>query len=173
MRADEMIVLDSTADSLREGFNTANTKIRFMALLSPTCPLWRDQGARAVQENIFKKYPNAEISGSIVWIPILQKDSFESAVNSAKVLYDDRIKHFYDTNRTVGKFIADSVRWTGQVAWDIYLFYKPKKKWIEAPPKPDHWMHQLKDDWATKNRYRTGNDLMNELSASMRKLLAG
>ena len=83
MRADEIIVLDSTADPLRERFNTATSKIRFMALLSPTCPLWRDQGARAVQEYIFKKYANADIIGSIVWIPILQKDSFKSAVNSA------------------------------------------------------------------------------------------
>jgi len=118
-------------------------------------------------------YPDAGISGSIVWIPILQKDSFESAVSSAKVFNDDRIKHFYDTNRVVGKSIAGSVKWSGQVAWDIYLFYKPNVKWIEAPPNPDHWMHQLKDNWATKNRYRTGIDLKNELSASMRKLHAG
>jgi hypothetical protein len=61
----------------------------------------------------------------IVWIPILQKDSFESAVTSAKVLNDDRIKHFYDTNRIVGESIAGSVRWRGQVAWDIYCQWIP------------------------------------------------
>jgi hypothetical protein len=32
-------------------------------------------------------------------------------------------------------------------------------------------MHQLIDDWATKGKYRTGEDLKNELSISMEKLL--
>jgi len=32
-------------------------------------------------------------------------------------------------------------------------------------------MHKLTDDWATKEMYRTGDDLKDELSASMQKLL--
>jgi hypothetical protein len=59
------------------------------------------------------------------------------------------------------------------VAWDIYLFYGPTLKWTEAPPKPGFWMHQLSDDWAKNDQYRTGDDLKNELSASMEKLAMG
>jgi hypothetical protein len=70
----------------------------------------------------------------------------------------------------VGKTIADSVGWKGYVAWDIYLFYGTSTKWTEAPPIPDFWMHQLSDDWAEKDKYRTGDDLKNELSVSLEKL---
>ena len=123
-----------------------------------------------MHENVFKQYPQADISGSIVWIPILENDSFAAAVPSVKALSDDRIKHYYDSQKTLGKTIAASVGWPGKVAWDIYLFYEPTVMWAESPPKPEYWMHQLSDDWAKNNQYRTGDDLRNELSASMEKL---
>jgi len=56
------------------------------------------------------------------------------------------------------------------VAWDIYLFYAPTINWAETPPKPEYWMHQLSDDWAKNDQYRTGDDLKNELSVSIQKL---
>jgi len=171
IHSNDIIILDNMFESLKERFNKNRGKIRFMALLSPTCPLWRDQGARAVQENLFSKYPDADVSGSIVWIPILEKDSIDAAFASAKALSDDRIQHFYDCNKAVGQTIAASVAWQGHVAWDIYLFYGPTVKWAEAPPKPDCWMHQLSDAWAKNDRFRIGDDLKKELSASMATLI--
>jgi hypothetical protein len=88
-----------------------------------------------------------------------------------KFLSDKRIQHFFDKNKTVGKTIANSVGWSGNIAWDIYLFYRPFIEWVETFPKPEYWMHQLTDDWATKDKYRTGGDLRNELYAAMQKLL--
>jgi hypothetical protein len=120
---------------------------------------------------VFKKYPDASINAAIVWIPILEKDTLAEAIPSAKVLSDERIQHFYDPTKAVGKAIADSVGWTGNIAWDIYLFYLSPDNWIDTPPAPKSWMHQLKDNWATNETYRTGNDLMMELSASMERLL--
>ena len=126
-----------------------------------------------MHENVFSKYPDADLSGSIVWIPMLEKDTLAAAVSPVKALSDERIRHFYDRHKAVGKTIAASVGWPGRVAWDIYLFYGPKLKWFETPPAPDFWMHQLSADWAKNDRYRTGEDLKNELSASMAKLAAG
>ena len=60
-----IISLDNSFAPLRDRFNADKEKVRFLALLSPTCPLWRDQGARAVHENIFKKYPDADINASM------------------------------------------------------------------------------------------------------------
>ncbi len=60
--------------------------------------------------------------------------------------------------------------WHGKVAWDIYLFYGLAAKWTAAPPKPEFWMHQLRDDWAKKDQYRTGDDLKNGLFVSMEKM---
>ena len=112
----------------------------------------------------------ANISVSIVWIPILAEDTFDSAIQPIKFLSDSRIRHFYDNNRVVGKSIAESVGWEGNIAWDIYLFYESFIEWGEKPPEPNYWMHQLPDDWATKDKFRTGDDLGNELFASMQNL---
>jgi len=125
-----------------------------------------------VHENIFDKFSHTDISGFIVWIPILEKDSLDAAIPSVKALSDDRIQHFYDSNKAVGETIATSVGWEGYVAWDIYLFYGPAVKWTAAPPKPDFWMHQLSADWAKNDHYRTGDDLKNELFVSMEKLIS-
>jgi hypothetical protein len=102
----------------------------------------------------------------------LKEDTFEEALPSVKFLGDSRIQHFYDYKKMTGKAIADSIGWVGKVAWDIYLFYKPSVEWSVAPPKPLYWMHQLSDGWATKEKYRTGENLKNELLISMEKLLA-
>ena len=124
-----------------------------------------------MHENVFIKFPQEDISGSIVWIPILDDDTFDAATPSVKFLNDVRIQHYYDNNKMVGKTIAEIVGWKGNVAWDIYLFYRPFEEWMETPPKPTYWMHQLTDNWATRDRYRTGSDLKSELLMSMEKLL--
>jgi hypothetical protein len=90
---------------------------------------------------------------------------------SVKFLNDVRIQHYYDNNKTVGKTIAKSVGWVGKIAWDIYIFYAPGVDWIDVPPKPKYWMHQLSDAWAKNEKYRTGKDLQNELFASMKNLI--
>lgn len=169
-RPSKVITLEHSLAPLRDRFNNNSGQIRFIALLSPTCPLWRDKGARAVRENVFEKFPDANISASIAWIPILAEDTFDSALQPIKLLSDNRIRHFYDSNRMVGRSIAESVGWAGNIAWDIYLFYEPFIKWGQEPTEPTYWMHQLSDDWATKNKYRTGDGLSNELFASMQKL---
>ena len=35
----DIITLDNTLDPLKDRFNADSSKIRFLALLSPTCPL--------------------------------------------------------------------------------------------------------------------------------------
>jgi len=110
------------------------------------------------------------VSAYIVWIPILEEDTLEAAIPSVRSLDDSRIHHFYDPTRSVGKAIAESVKWSDNTAWDIYLFYSPADRWIEKAPGPKRWMHQLKDAWATKETYRTGKDLSAELKATMREL---
>ena len=169
--SNNIVALDSSIDPLIDRFNDNKEKIRFLSLLSPTCPLWRDQGARAVHETITGKFHDDDISATIVWIPILDKDTLAAALPSVKFLSDKRFKHLYDQHQNVGKTIANSVGWTGKVAWDIYLYYEPYAEWTDKPPKPVYWMHQLTDDWAKNNKYRTGADLKNELYISMQKLL--
>ena len=131
------------------------------------------QGARAVQESIINKFPNADIYINIVWINKLPGDSEQTAKKAAKMFRDHRVVHFYDSNKRSGKAIANSLGWTGKVTWDIYLFYEPGVEWTKTPPRPIYWMHQLKDSWADREHFRTGDGLIKELLNAMTKLLDG
>jgi hypothetical protein len=44
------------------------------------------------------------------------------------------------------------------------------RKILAMPTSPSYWMHQLPDNWATKEKYRTGVDLKSELLISIEKL---
>jgi hypothetical protein len=123
-----------------------------------------------VHETVFRRFPDADISASIVWLPILDEDSLEAAIPSVKVLNDKRIQHFYDQDQIVGKEIANGIGWGGHVAWDIYLFYNVGAEWTDAPPRPTYWMHQLRDSWTDKEHFRTGDGLVKELLNAMTKL---
>ena len=129
------------------------------------------QGARAVQASIITKFPDADICISIVWIKKLSGDSEQTAKKAAAMFQDHRVAHFYDSNKSSGKAIANRLGWTGQVAWDIYLFYEAGVEWTKTEPPPAYWMHQLKDSWADKAHFRTGDGLVKELLNVMTKLL--
>ena len=124
-----------------------------------------------MHETIITKFPDADIAASIVWIPILENDTIEAALPSVKYLSDKRFQHFYDQDQIAGKEIASSIGWDGHVAWDIYLFYARYADWNNAPPAPKSWLHQLKDSWADKEHFHTGDGLVKELLNAMTKLL--
>jgi len=39
-----------------------------------------------VRENVFEKFPDANINASILWIPILAEDTFDSAIQPINFL---------------------------------------------------------------------------------------
>ena len=102
---------------------------------------------------------------------MLPDDSEASAKKSASMFNDPRVSHFYDSDKHLGKAIAICLGWTGKVAWDIYLFYEAGVEWDKTPPQPSYWMHQLADSWADREHYHTGDDLVNELFMTMKRLL--
>lgn len=167
----QLLSLESSLQPLKKHFNSHREDPRFMALLSPVWPGWSVQGARAVQESIINKFPDAELDISIVWIKMLSGDSESTAKKSAGMFNDYRVRHFYDPAKRSGKAIADTLGYPGKVAWDIYLFYAAGGVWIETPPKPNYWMHQLSENWADREHFRKGDDLVKELLNVMIKFL--
>ncbi len=95
----------------------------------------------------------------------------EAALPTVKFLSDKRFTHYYDPDQIVGKEIANRIGWDGHVAWDIYLFYEPHADWNKIAPKPIYRMHQLRDSWADKEHFHTGDSLVKELLNAMTKLL--
>ena len=127
-----------------------------------------------VQLAILTGHPEADISLSIVWIPMLEGDTEAAARQAAEqFLPDPRVRHFYDPDRRAGKAIAQSLGGgEGEVAWDIYLFYERGDEWDRVPPLPIDWMHQLvATSWADAARHHRGDDLAKQIYQSMARLI--
>ncbi len=57
-------------------------------------------------------------------------------------------------------------------AWDVYMFYKPGDEWLDRPPRPSDWVHQLGDGRrADPARFRPGEHLVRALYEITRRLL--
>ncbi|UCE56453.1 MAG: hypothetical protein JSV31_13705 [Desulfobacterales bacterium] len=101
---------------------------------------------------------------------MLPGDSEATAKEKAVIFNDSRVRQFYDPDQRSGRTIAESLDYNGKVAWDIYLFYQSGGEWIEAPPAPVCWMHQINKSWASRSHYHTGDDLLKELYTAVKKL---
>jgi hypothetical protein len=80
-----------------------------------------------------------------------ETDTFESARKAVSKFKDERVRQFYDPNQLAGKAFAGSLGHEGKVAWDVYLFYPIASKWTDLPPRPEVFMHQLRNSWADQN----------------------
>jgi hypothetical protein len=103
---------------------------------------------------------------------MLPEDSKDKARVEAGNFRDPRLLHFYDPNKRSGTVIADSLGYEDRVVWDIYLFYTAGAAWIENPPAPTMWMHQLSETWIDRKRYHSGDNLVRELFLAMQRLLS-
>ena len=101
---------------------------------------------------------------------MLPGDSEATAKEKAVMFNDPRVRQFWDPDQRSGKAIAKSLGYDGNVAWDIYLFYQSSDKWIETPPAPACWMHQISENWASRSHFHTGDDLINELYAAAKNI---
>ena len=125
-----------------------------------------------MQQIVLDAYPEAAVSVFVVWVPMLTADSVTAAEEVAGLIIDPRAVHLYDNARQIGRGIAASVGGVDTVAWDTYLFYRPGATWMDAPPPPDRWMHQLgPSTWADPNRSRWAESLGRELQAAAVELL--
>ena len=166
-----LISLDSSLAPLIERFNADRDKPRVVAIVSATCGACV-AGAIAVNESVVTAYPSADVSISVVWIDILASDDHAAAQRMAGIFDDDpRVRQFHDPNGLVGD--AFGKRLLDQPpAWDVYLFYAatPRQLWVDDPPMPTDWMHQLATRAADPARRRGGRDLVVGLHDAMRDL---
>jgi len=128
-------------DDVRKEFNASSEKVRVVALLSPTCP--GCQSGHAVVSRVLKKFPSPKLQAILVWEPMRDGDNAATATQQAENVQDVRIVQGWDGSRNLGKLFGDTLD-LHQIAWDVYLIYKPGIKWEETqPPRPTFWMHQL------------------------------
>ncbi len=95
----------------------------------------------------------------LVWIDMLRGDSLDSARRAAHPLRADRLLHFYDPRRRIGKAIAPNLSAGHAVVWDVYLVFPMGIRWEVSAPSPEDWAHQLDATWADVSRFRWDEDL--------------
>ena len=112
-----------------------------------------------MQQVLIEEHPEIEITILIVWIDMLAGDNEDTANRSAGIFQGRQIRQFHDSNRHLGKIIAESLGATNAIAWDAYLFYDKGSEWKEQMPAPLDWAHQLDDPWADPAHFAWENDL--------------
>jgi hypothetical protein len=91
---------------------------------------------------VLKDIPDERIKAYFVWLPVIQTDNREAAVQRSNEFVDPRLTHYWDAEQFTGK-AWNPILNTGQLAWDVYLIYAPSVQWEKEPPAPSFWMHQL------------------------------
>lgn len=84
-----------------------------------------------------------------------------------------RPAHFYDPAQLSGLEVAERLGApSGEIAWDIYLFFDPQAHWGAQIPQPADWVHQMQNPtWADTDRLFQGDDLAPKLGQILRSLL--
>ena len=101
---------------------------------------------------------------------MMGSDNYEAAQKAVSKFKDERVKQFYDPNQLAGKAFAGSLGHNDKVAWDVYLFYPIESRWEELPPRPEAFMHQLRDSWADQSCLFEKDKLRVKLTETMKNL---
>jgi len=165
----EIVSLDQSLEPLIERFNADRDKPRVVAMVSATCGACV-AGAIAVNESVVNAYPSADVSIFVVWIDILPSDDYAAAQRVAGIFNDPRVRQYHDPNGLAGDAFAEGLL-DQPPAWDMYLVYAatPQQLWVDYPPKPTDWMHQL-GSAADPARERGGHPLVVGLYDAMSDL---
>jgi hypothetical protein len=98
-------------------------------------------------QKIFEQIPNPHLKGTLIWEPMIADDEIAAADTHQEAFQDSRVKHYWDTEKVLGKIVAGSMLRITPIAWDIYLLYQPGRHWgTKKFPTPDLWMHQLSEN---------------------------
>jgi hypothetical protein len=81
-----------------------------------------------------ERYPDADLAVYSVWLPMLPTDARSEWEHSA--LPDPRVRHYWDGERTVGRWLADQDvggQGAAGVVWDAVFVFPPDATWDDVP----------------------------------------
>lgn len=87
-----------------------------------------------MQREVLQKHPTSELRVYAVWLPMLPADARTRWPNA--ILSDGRVAHFWDGERQVSRWFAESLGFPGRFAWDVYYLYGPETLWGHTPRPP-------------------------------------
>ncbi len=100
----------------------------------------------------------------VIWTEVLPNDG-ASRIGRRLELFRGLpdVAQFHDSRQRAARAAAAAVAgWpAGEPLWDAMLFYAAGRRWQEALPPPDDWLHQ--HEGRVPERYRSGQALAGEL----------
>jgi hypothetical protein len=103
------------------------------------------EGASLVQKKALDRINSDNLRVFVIWTPRYPGDSRTKAVAATKIVPDSRATHFWDSDGMVSKVYGDVLELPegNRFAWDTYMIFGADAAWLESPPAPLEWMHQL------------------------------
>ena len=115
-----------------------------------------------VQDSVLSRIASRDLAVYVVWEPIFKSDDLRASRRATVLFPDDRVTHYWASTLAVGKLFQAPLGLQDEVAWDVYLVYRPGRDWsvfghdgidmtdrpgreweADSPPVPDDFMHQL------------------------------
>lgn len=125
------------------------------------------RGASEVAEDVLKRIASPALRVYTVWLPVLQKDVEDRALEASETIRDPRATHHWNPDNALPREAARAMRIQNQVelAWDVFLLYGPDATWSgpTAFPVPSAWMHRLSEEdprWMTTDKLRRAIEAM-------------
>jgi hypothetical protein len=123
---------------------------------------------------MLEEHADTNLNILITWIKMYAADSIDKAKEAAGIFGSDaRVTQFYDPDKVSGLALAEGLgAKSGEVAWDVYLFFAGHDLWVEQLPPPTDWVHQLAgSSWAGPDRLYRGEQLTYKLREIMGSLI--
>jgi hypothetical protein len=157
--------LSKDGAELKAQFNQDQGKVRVLMILSPTCGPCRTS-ARLVARHLREQLSDPGLSVYIVWEQLGAHDTLEAATQVAALLADERIHNFWSPDRFASNAFQAPVGIQRTTAWDVFLLFGKGKRWTDAPPAFDRFMHNQKlHEELPKDRLLNADRLAEEVKA--------
>ena len=159
--------LSPEGSELKALFSQEQEKVRVLMILAPSCVTCR-MGARLVQRHLLDQIRDPALSVYVVWERIGLQDTPEAASRAAALLSDERIHHFWSPDRFASTAFQAPVGVQRTTAWDFFLVFGKGKRWTEAPPAIDSFMHNQKQhEELPKDRLLNAMKLADEVKSRL------
>lgn len=91
-----------------------------------------------MQKEILDKHPSSQLRVYVIWFSMIPTDARSRWSWTGGILTDNRAMHFWDEQRTVGRWFARQENPQGGdngMVWDAYYLYGPDAQW-DSKPEP-------------------------------------
>lgn len=97
-------------------------------------------------QSVLDRIDDDSLAVHVVWIYAIRSDDYDAAIEARQLIADQRARHYWDGDRTLGYALSPVLGTKMKMAWDVYLAYDKGVVWDGPIPAPSHWLHQKRTE---------------------------